>query len=155
MIDDSVVGYVAPPFEMPVERGKIIEFAKALHLRDLAHSDVAVARAEGHTDVVAPLTFSATWLHWMTPDPNNPVQVDLRNIVAAGAEWEYMGDIVAGDTLTVEMSIAGIERKEGRRGPMTILTREFTFTNQHGQAVLTMRSNMIEFAPSEEQDERG
>jgi acyl dehydratase len=148
MIDESIVGYTAPAYEIPVERGKILELARSLHLDDPAHVDRDAANARGYADVVAPLTFSTTTMLWATadPSPNRPV-FDLRNVVAAGAEWEYLLPIVAGDVLRVEVQIVGVERKVSRRGPMTLLTREHTFTNQRDEVAMKMRAQLIEFDP--------
>jgi acyl dehydratase len=155
MIDESIVGYTAPAYEVPVERGKILELARSLHLNDPAHVDRDAANARGYADVIAPLTFSTATMIWATadPSPNRPV-FNLRNVVAAGAEWEYLQPIVAGDVLSVEVQIAGVERKVSRRGPMTLLTREHTFTNQRGEVAMRMSATLIEFDPAPAESER-
>lgn len=144
MFDESLVGYTAPPFTVPVERGKVVELARALGLQDRIHLDVDVARDEGRDDVVAPPTFSTVMSFWRPELDDDPIRYDVRRAVAGGAEWEYLGEIVAGDVLTVTMQVTSVEHKVGRRGPMTLLTREFSFVNQRDDLVLRLSTTSIE-----------
>lgn len=149
MVDHSKIGHEWAPYTIEVERGKIAEFARAIKTGDAVYLDREAARAAGYADVPAPPTFSAVGQHWAPPVPvEDDLGVDLRRVLAGGADWEYLGDIVAGDVLTVHGRIADIVDKRGSRGPMTLLIRENTFVNQHGETVLRLRSTMIELAPA-------
>lgn len=144
-MDTSKIGHEWPSYTLEVERGKITEFARAIKTADPVYVDGAAARAAGYADVPAPPTFSAVGSHWAPQvSVEDDLGVDLKRVLAGGAEWEYLGDIVAGDVLTVVGRVADIVEKRGSRGPMTLLIRENTFVNQRGERVLRVRSTMIE-----------
>jgi hypothetical protein len=145
VVDRSKIGHEWAPYTMQVERGKVREFADAVFSDDAVYRDVEAARAAGYPDLPVPPTFSAVTAHW---SPQTSVEddlgVDLKRVLAGGAEWEYLGEIVAGETLTVRGRIADIVEKQGSRGPMTLVIRENTFCNERGEDVLRVRSTMIE-----------
>lgn len=145
MVDRSKIGHEWPPYTIDVERGKIAEFARAIKTDDPVYRDIEAARAAGYADLPAPPTFSAVAAHW---SPRVSVEqdlgVDLKRVLAGGAEWEYLGEIVAGETLTVRSRIADIVDKSGSRGPMTLVVMENSFRNAGGEEVLRVRSTMIE-----------
>lgn len=129
MADASLVGYRFPSFSFPVEQGKLREFSRAVHW--------------GGGDRAAP-TFSTTASFWTPPDPGPGLNLDLKRVLAGGNEWEYLGQIQAGDTLTVHSSVTEVREKMGRQGPMTVIVREARFVNQRGEEVLIQRSEIIE-----------
>lgn len=133
MADANLIGYEYPPYTFPVERGKIREFARAVRDDDPACRDGATA----------PLTFSAVTGHW-APQRTDVLGLDLRRVLAGGAEWEYLGEIRAGDELTVSSRIADVVHKTGSRGGMTLIITEHSFVNQRGETVLRQRSTAIE-----------
>jgi len=142
--DRGVIGHEYPPYSFPVEHGKVREFALAVKDDDPVLHDLDAARAAGHPHLPAPLTFSAVSSHWAPPPTRDVLGLDLRRVLAGGAEWEYLGEIVVGDVLTVRSRIADVLGKTGSRGPMTLVVTEQTFTNQHDQTVLRLRSTVIE-----------
>lgn len=145
MADFGKIGFEWPPYTIEVERGKVAEFARAVRASDPVYADPAAARAAGYADVPAPPTFSAVGQHWAPhASVEDDLGVDLRRVLAGGAEWEYLGDIVAGDVLTVHGRVVDMVSKRGSRGPMTLIVRENTFVNQRGETVLRLRGTMIE-----------
>jgi acyl dehydratase len=153
MARTDLIGRELGTYTFPVEHGKVVEFARAVHALDAAHTDADAAAARGFGSVVAPPTFSAAAAHW-TPPTAGDMGLDLRRVLAAGAEWEYSGAIVAGDVLTVTGRVADVTTKTGRRGGMTLITRENTFVNQRGELVLTVRSTVAELdrAPADHEE---
>lgn len=144
MVDRNAIGHEYPPYSFPVEHGKIREFARAIKDDDPVLHDVDAARAAGYRHLPAPPTFSAVTAHWAPPTDRDVLGLDLRRVLAGGAEWEYLGEITAGDVLTVRSRVADMTDKIGSRGPMTLVTIENTFTNQHDQTVLRLRTTVIE-----------
>lgn len=153
----DLVGQPLPTYSFPVETGKVVEFAKAVFADDPVHTDVRAAEAEGFAGVVAPPTFSAVAQHWAPQDTGNLLDLDLRRVLAAGAEWDYYEPIVAGDVLTVAGEVVSVEHKEGRRGGMTLITRENRFVNQRDELVMKVRSTVIELddVPRDRRDQEG
>ncbi|GAA1593902.1 hypothetical protein GCM10009804_58010 [Kribbella hippodromi] len=110
---------------------------------DALHFDAEAAAAAGYAAVVAPPTFSAAAQSWGAPTEGG-LELDLSRVLAGGAQWEYDLPIVAGDVLTVSGEVVSVEHKTGRRGGMTLITRESRFVNQRGELALTVRSTAIE-----------
>ncbi|GII66179.1 hypothetical protein Skr01_62640 [Sphaerisporangium krabiense] len=138
-----LVGHAYTPYTFPVEHGKVREFALAVKDEDPVYHDVEAARAAGYRHLPVPPTFSAVTSHWAVRDVD-VLRLDLRRVLAGGAEWEYLGDIVAGDVLTVRSRIADVQEKTGSRGPMTLMITEHEFVNEREETVMRMRSTVIE-----------
>jgi hypothetical protein len=141
MVDTSIIGTDMGGTSMPVERGKIREFAKAIL------DDNPVYEAD---DAPAPLTFSMASAHWPPPSGGQgsrlaELGLDVLRILHAGQEFEYLGEVRAGDTLTSRTTISDMTEKEGKRGgTMTFITSETTWTNQRGENVLVSRTVLVQ-----------
>ncbi|EPL15596.1 MaoC family dehydratase N-terminal domain-containing protein [Pseudomonas sp. CF161] len=147
MADLSLIGYQFPPFRFKVEEGKLIEFAKAVHCTDRYYFDADAARQEGFSGQPIPPTFSTVTLHWQPVTEGNPLNLDLKRILAGGNEWEYVRPIVAGEELTVRTAIIDVSHKQGRQGLMTLIVREMKFFDAYEQLALIARSTIIEMPP--------
>ncbi len=139
----SLVGMKLPEYSFVVERGKIREFAAAIgDLRDI-YLDPQEAAREGYRDVTVPPTFSTVinlwggmgFLEMCVPLKLNPVRV-----LHGGQEFEYLGDIVAGDVITVNTTVVDYTEKE----KMHVLTLEGTYVNQRNEEVLRSRHIVLE-----------
>ena len=141
MVDKSIVGTEMGGGSMVVERGKIMEFARAILDENPAYFG---------EDAPVPLTFTMAGAHWPTSGSGGGAQLanlglDLRLVLHAGQEYEYLGEIKAGDTLTSRSVISDVSEKEGKRGgTMTFITSEATFTNQRGEDVLKARTILVQ-----------
>ena len=98
-----------------VGREKIREFATATGETSPVCHDVAVARAAGHADVVAPTTFPiVVTLNAMGDAVTDPsVGVDWSRVVHGDQRFSYNRPIVAGDELTVHTVIESIKTLAG------------------------------------------
>ena len=140
MVDKSAVGATDEPFTMPVERGKIREFARATMSSAPEYSD----------DPVAPIppTFLTTVSFWSPPGQSvfSKVKLDLRRILHGGQEYTFHGPPpAAGTTLTVQTRVADIYEKEGKRGgTMTFVVTVTEFRDEAGSLVAEATSTAIE-----------
>jgi hypothetical protein len=132
-----------PGFPMPLERGKIREFAIATGSDSPAYLDDPAPPI--------PLTFLRTSAFWRTPDAASPlagagVQLDLRRILHGEQEYEFpAGPPRAGTELTVRSSLESITEKEGKRGgTMTLIVTVEEFTDAGGTVVARSRSTLIQ-----------
>ena len=141
MVDKSIVGTEMGGGGMVVERGKIMEFARAIL------DDNPVYFGE---NAPAPLTLTMATAHWPSGSGGGGVKLadlglDLLRVLHAGQEYEYLGEIKAGDSLTSRSVISDVSEKEGKRGgTMTFITSETTFTNQSGEDVLKARTILVQ-----------
>jgi len=139
MVDTSAIGTTDEPFTMPIERGKIREFARA-----------TMSSAPEYRDPVAPIppTFLTTVSFWSPPGESvfSKVKMDLRRLLHGGQEYRFHGPPpTAGTELTVQTRVADIYEKEGRRGgTMTFVVTVTEFRDASGALVAEARSTAIE-----------
>ncbi len=115
-LDAANVGrtFIAPEPYL-VGREKIREFAQATGETSPLCHDLAAARAAGHADVVAPVTFPIVLtLKAMGEAVTDPsVGVDWSRVVHGDQRFSYRRPLVAGDELTVHTVIESIKTLAG------------------------------------------
>ncbi len=140
MVDKSKVGLTDEPTEMPIERGKIREFAIACMSDNPEY-------VESKTPVVEP-TFLTTKNFWMSgaSSPLAQVGLDLRRLLHGGEEYVFHGPPPrAGTELTMQTRVDKIYEKEGKRGgTMSFVETVTEFRDEEGRLVAEARSTAIE-----------
>lgn len=140
MVDKSTVGLTDEPSEMPVERGKIREFARSTMSKNPDYVDAR--------DAIVPPTFLTTLNFWMrgTESPLAKVGLDLRRLLHGGQEYVFHGEPPrAGTELTAQTRVDEIFEKEGKRGgTMTFVVTVTEFRDPSGTLVAEARSTAIE-----------
>ena len=134
-------------FEVPVERGKIREFARAAQSTDPAYFGDAP---------VAPATFLTVGRLIWQPAEQSAIErlgFDLRRVLHAEEEFVYFGEPPhAGMTLTASSEVGDVTQKEGRRGGVlrfgTVRTR---FHDSAGVLIAEQRSTFVETAQAPRQ----
>jgi hypothetical protein len=125
---------------MPIERGKIREFARACMTTNPDYVD--------RHDPVCPPTFLTTVNFWMGggTSPLTQLGIDLRRLLHGGQEYVFHGPPPgAGTELTFQTRVDKIYEKEGRRGgTMTFVETVTEFRDPGGQLVAEARSTAIE-----------
>jgi len=131
----------AAAFEMPVERGKVREFARA----------TMSSRPEYFDDprTVCPVTFLVTTEFWAPPEGHavgGAVQLDPERVLHGGQEFVFHGPPPrAGTTLVAQARVDRIYEKTGRRGgTMTFVEVVTDFKDEGGTLVAESRSIVIE-----------
>jgi hypothetical protein len=133
------------PFPVRVERGKIMEFARATHSRNPAYW-------QDENPVVPPtfLTTQMFWEDWAGPDasPWHLVELDQQRGMHAEQEYVFHGPPPrAGTTLTGQSRIEEIRQKDGRRGgTLTFATMVTEFRDETGTLVAEARMTGVETA---------
>jgi acyl dehydratase len=144
-MDLSAAGKTFPPYEFPIERGKIKEFADALGDKNPIYRDPAYAAKTPLGGIVAPPTMLRCFLY----EPRDAVEAlkvkDWSYIVHGEQEFEYLAPVLAGDVLTAQDKVVSIVEKESRRaGKLQIAVIETTFRNQRGEKVQVARRTLVE-----------
>ena len=142
MANHSAKGTVGETFALDVERGKVLEFARATRAR---HPDF-------HTGdhPVAPPTFLTTTLFWQELTPGaNPwpaVELDPRRGLHAEQAFVFFGPPPrAGTRLFCRSRIEDVFEKQGRRGgALTFAIMVTEFRDQHGKLVAEARMTGVE-----------
>jgi acyl dehydratase len=137
-------------FELPIERGKVREFALAVGEDNPIFFDVDAARAHGLPDIVAPPTFTVTQI-WQVSREQREQQLganlDYERVLHGEQEFEYQRLPFAGEILRGTMRISKDFTKPGKRGgEMRFVTYESRFVDVQGEEVLTAYYTLIETA---------
>ena len=147
-MNKELEGKTYDPVTYEVGREKIREFAQAVGETGDIYQDPEAAKAAGHPEQVAPLTFP-TVLH-VRSGPQVVMDQDLglnyALVVHGTQEFEYRRPIVAGDVLTATPRIAEITSK----GPHEFLTIETTMTDPSGEEVCIARATLISRGTAEQ-----
>ena len=129
-------------FEVPVERGKIREFARAAQSSHPAYF--------GDRPVAPPTFLTVGRLIWQPAEQSaiERLGFDLRRVLHAEEEFVYFGEPPhAGMTLAASSEVGEVTQKEGRRGGVlrfgTVRTR---FRDPAGELIAEQRSTFVETA---------
>lgn len=137
-------------FELPIERGKVREFALAVGEDNPIFFDVDAARAQGLPDIVAPPTFTVTQIWQISREQREEqlgANLDYERVLHGEQEFEYQRLPFAGEILRATMRISTDFTKEGKRGgEMRFVTYESRFVDVQGEDVLTAYYTLIETA---------
>lgn len=135
---------------MPIEQGKIREFARALQTRNPAHQ---VPRA-----TIQPTYLTHARLAW---EPRAESQIeqlgfDMRRILHGEEEYVFHGaPPKAGDVLTVSTRIGDQWEKEGKRGGTMRFAQVINeFRDPSGRLVAEQRSVLVETARPPKREEQ-
>jgi acyl dehydratase len=149
----AVIGVESPPSTNEVTTTSVRAFARGVGYTDLVYFDVEAARKAGYRSLPAPPTYLGTPVFipglsndtFSGPRAGGPrLDHGLKGLLDGGTETEMLGDICAGDTLTVVSKLADLDVRESRSlGKMLISTTETTYTNQGGELVARQRSQAI------------
>ena len=138
---------IQPP-GLPIERGKVHEFANAILDPNPLYHDEEAARAAGFPSVVAPPTYSVSGAHYALPTAERGALegVDVRSALHGSSEFVFERPLFAGDLLQAEPGETRTWEKQGRRGGrMKFIEMQTVFRDQNGDVVL--RSSMTIIQP--------
>jgi hypothetical protein len=126
---------------MPLERGKIREFARATGSMSAEYLD--------DPNPPVPPTFLRTATFWEPAGAVSPLQglsLNVSRILHGEQEYEFLGPPPrAGTELTVESRLESVTEKQGRRGgTMRFIVVAQDFTDASGTLVARGRSTLIE-----------
>lgn len=152
------IGAEAEPLEYVIDAGSIKLFADSIMDADPLYSDEDYAKTTKHGGIVAPLTFfgGATGLRSVKAgDSRTTSSISLPiprgwTSMAAGDDFQFFASVRPGDTLNCRERVVDAYEKQGRSGHLIFVTRQKTFTNQHGQVVMIRKSLGVSRGPSPE-----
>ena len=139
MVDKSIIGNTGKPFTMPIEWGKVREFARAVRDPNPFYFDPELAKKECG-GIPVPVTFLQTSAFWQTAESMPPLDMfDMRRILHGEQEFEHHKPIRPGETYLCRSRITDVYEKSGRSGPMAFVTREMTVTDGENEIVCLAR----------------
>ena len=140
MVDKSIVGKTGKPFSMPIEWGKVREFARAVRDPNPVYFDPELAKKECG-GVPIPVTFLQTSAFWQSAESMPPLDMfDMRRILHGEQEFEHFKPIRPGETYLCRSRVTDIYEKAGRSGAMAFVVREMTVTDGDNDIACLVRS---------------
>ncbi len=124
----AVVGVKGEAQQATVERGAVERFARAIGDENPLFPDIA------------PPTFLRSLGRAI---PTLPDGESLPRALDGGSEWTYDAPVRAGDTITFSTQLEQLIEREGRMGPMLLLTYLTEYVNQNGEVAATQRNTTI------------
>jgi len=143
MIDRKWIGYETAAAVLPIERTRLIFFAKTIGETDPMYTDLEVARAAGYADLPAPPTF----LFAAELDSGQAVQllsdlsVPTGRLLHGEQGFSYYRAVCVGDTVTVRSKI--IDIYDRKNGALEFIVKSARAVNQHGDLVAELRSTLV------------
>ncbi len=130
------------PYEVPIERGKIREFAAATGSRNPAY--------DGPDAVIPPTFLTTAGNFWSTAEDRAAIDLgfELARVLHGEEEFEFFGPPPrAGQTLSVTHRQGERWEKEGKRGgTMRFAKLIAEYRDEHGTLVAEQRTTVIETA---------
>ncbi|HEX3678397.1 MAG TPA: MaoC family dehydratase N-terminal domain-containing protein [Galbitalea sp.] len=138
-------GQLVDEVELPVERGKIREFARATFTADPVHTNESLALAAGLAGVPATATYSVGVGHYRDQAAFVArLGMSISRVVVGSVSWNYLRVLVEGDILTATRGVESDEKRVGKSGPMRVVTLVTRFVDQRGDLALVQREVLIE-----------
>lgn len=138
-----LIGQVLFSYEMPIERGKIREFAAATGAIDPVYQS---------PNPPVPPTFLATAMHWEPQDPPLAARLglDLSKVLQGGQGYVFIGPLPrGGDGLRAQTMVESVtDKRSGRGGSMTLIVVLTRFTRADGTVAAEGRATVIQRAPT-------
>jgi acyl dehydratase len=139
-LDLHFKGREFPSFTFEVERGKIRELCMAIGDDNPIFFDREAAKHAGYSDTPAPLTFATVMNFWGYPEiweRMKEMGIDVKRLLHAKEEYEYMSPVYPGDVITGTVSVDSM-----RDGAMGMVTFKSVYTRE-GEDVLIAKMTII------------
>ena len=153
MADKSKLGMEFPTYTFVVEKEKIAEFAVAVSQKDNREQinpiyyDEEAATKAGYQGIPVPPTFLTSSFFWTGGGligTANILGIDLSRLLHREEEYEYFGNIYAGDVITRKMKVIDMYTKGKGRRTIDVTILETELINQRGKLLIKYRSTLME-----------
>ena len=147
--EDARVGMLVDEYFVPVEAGKVLEFARAIQDPAARYRSLEEAVAEGFAAVPAPLSFVVTAAHHRDAGAAaSSLGLAMERVVVGEVGWEYERPVLVGDVLHGRRRVSGVRHRDGARGgSMTFVTMTTEFRDRDDRPVLRQDETLIETGP--------
>ncbi|MGG1677213.1 MaoC family dehydratase N-terminal domain-containing protein [Neobacillus sp. NRS-1170] len=143
----DLVGVEFKPYRFEVEKGKILELVKAIGDPNPIYRSLEAAQQAGYEGIPLPLTglqpIDNFGGYGFEEKKEVLKGINPAKILHGEQEYEFLGEIYAGDTLTVTSKVVDVVVKTGGSGSMDLITFENQYTNQYGKLVAFARNTLV------------
>jgi acyl dehydratase len=144
MTRDQHIGHAWPPFEVLIERGAAIAFARGLDETDPVYLDEAAARAAGLRGIAVlptyPIAISTDRVD-LIYDMLQRLQVDPAKILHASQRFVHHRPMCVGDRLVGTKRIAGIADR--KNGALTFIDTVVEYRDMEGRPVCEDHCSLV------------
>jgi len=151
---EDAIGMALPSSTLPVERGKIREFATALLDDSPIYRNREAAQAAGFPDTPVPVTFPICAHLYSDTGGAAIMHLIEQGIVERGfvlhgeQEFIYHRPVYAEEKFTVQQKVVDAYQKEGGKGSMmTFFVVESALVDAHGETACAARTIVLERKP--------
>jgi acyl dehydratase len=153
MADKSKLGMEYPVYTFTVEKDKIVEFAIAVSQKESKEEinpiyyDEEAAKKAGYEGITIPPTFPTCSFFWTGGGLMGTVKtlgINLGKLLDREEEYEYFGNIYAGDVITRNMKVIDMYTKGKGKRTIDVTILESELINQRGELVIKYRTTLME-----------
>jgi acyl dehydratase len=139
------IGYETAPVVFEIDKTLINRFVDAVEDANPLWQDEEKARKGPYGGIVAPPSLLCAVLATGTPAWESIASALPPRALDGGGEWEFSQPVRLGDTISVVNRLIDITERQGRLGPMLLVTSELTWRNQRGELVAKAHSTVIRY----------
>jgi len=142
---EDCVGEIIRTVKLPIEAGKVREYAIAMKGDAAIYHDRAAALAQGYANIPAPPTFTSTASFHVDPElASFPVILEMNRarMVHGEQHWSFLRAPVAGEVLTGVSRLVSVKSKLNSAG-RTLRFVEITTDFADQQANLIVQETML------------
>lgn len=134
----------------------IRRYARAIGESDPIHFDTAHARRQGYADVVAPPNLVTAVSVWDEGPPAGDLRADGTpadaledlptegvRVMGGGEDMEFHRPITAGTVIEERSMMTDVELREGRSGPVIVITYRHEFSDPDGRLLVTTTRKLL------------
>ncbi len=150
------IGRESEPWIWEVDRTAIRMFARAVGYDNPIFFSVEAAKADGHPDLPCPPGFLG--VPTFVPGESDPTlgtpiprradpkpSTPLPRMLNGGTEFEYFGEVHAGDRLSVVSYVDDLKERSGSLGQMLFTTTKTVYRNGLGEVVAITTGTVIQY----------
>jgi acyl dehydratase len=140
---DTALALEFPPISMDVERGRLVQFARATGATDPVYFDLDAAKNAGHRDLPVPPTFLFA-IELEQPEPfwwAADLGIDFKYVLHGAQQFDYRRLAYAGERLTASARLVDVYAKKG--GALEFVVKQSTITDDSGQPVADLTSTIV------------
>ncbi|MFJ8066863.1 MaoC family dehydratase N-terminal domain-containing protein [Psychrobacillus sp. NPDC096426] len=142
----DLIGVEFKPYSFDIEKGKIRELMNAIGDDNPIYTSIEAAKEAGYDGIPIPLTFLNTidlWGGYGFEEKAKKLKLNKIKVLNGEQEFEYLGEIYAGDQITVTSKVIHHETKTGSTGKMDLITTENQYRNDQDKLVAISRNVII------------
>ena len=142
----DLIGIEFKPYSFEIEKGKIKELVTAIGDDNPIYTSLEAANAAGYDGIPVPLTFPNVidlWGGYGFEEKVEKLKLNPVGVLNGEQEFEFFGDMYAGDVITVTSKVVAADTKTGSSGKMELITTENQYRNQHGDLVAISRNVLV------------